>query len=73
MEEVDTYLQQYQVSKDEYIRVAALHLEGKAYAWWFYESYSIKYVNMFTYASFTRNIVKRFDERHFETSVVELS
>ena len=38
VKELDTYLQQHQVSEDEAIRVAELHLEGKAYAWWFYES-----------------------------------
>ena len=32
VEELDTYLQQHQVSEYEAIRVAVLHLEGKAYA-----------------------------------------
>ena len=33
VEELDTFLQQHQISEDEAIRVAALHLGGKAYAW----------------------------------------
>ena len=72
MEELDTCLQQHQVSKDEAIRVAMLHLEGKDYAWWFYESSSLKDENMSTYARFTRRLVKRFNGKHSETSLVEL-
>ena len=31
----------HQVSKEEAIRGATFHLEGKSYAWWFYENYSL--------------------------------
>ena len=72
VEELDTYLQQHQVSK-EAIQVVAMHLEGKAYAWWFYESSALKDANMSTYARFTRKLVKRFNEKHYETSLVELT
>ena len=33
VKELDTYVQQHQVSENEAIKVATLHLEGKAYAW----------------------------------------
>ena len=36
VEELDTYVQQHQISEDEAFKVAALHFEGKAYAWWFF-------------------------------------
>ena len=36
VKELDTYVQQHQVSEDEAIKVAALHFEGKAYAWWLF-------------------------------------
>ena len=39
VEELDTYVQQHQVSKDEAIKVAVLHFEGKDYAWWLFESF----------------------------------
>jgi len=38
-----------------------LHLQGKAYAWWLFESSSLKNENISTYAKFTRRLVKRFD------------
>ena len=57
----DTYFQLHQVSEEEAMKVAALHLQGKAYAWWLFESSSLKNVNISTYAKFTRRLVKRFD------------
>ena len=63
VEELDTYLQQHQVSEDEAIRVAALHLEGKSCVWWFCGSSSLKYVNISTYSRFTRRVVERFNEK----------
>ena len=63
VKELDTYLQQHQVLEDESIRVAALHLEGKAYAWWFYETSSLNHVKVATYAKFTKRLVKIFDVR----------
>ena len=36
VKELDTYVQQHQVSEKEATKVAALHLEGKAYAWWLF-------------------------------------
>ena len=41
VEEFCTYLQQHLVS-EEAIRVAALHFEVKVYAWWIFESFSLK-------------------------------
>ena len=61
VEKLDTYFQLHQVSEGEAIRVALLHLQGKAYAWWFFESSSLKNINISTYAKFTRRIMKRFD------------
>ena len=45
-----------------------LHLEGKDYDWWFYETSFLNHVNLSTYSKFTRRLVKRFD-----TSLVELT
>ena len=64
---LDTYFQLHLVSKEEAIRVAALHLQGKAYAWWLFESSSLKNVNISTYANFTRRLVKIFDIEPSET------
>ena len=50
------------------MRVSALHLQGKAYAWWLFESSSLKGINISSYARFTRKLVKIFDVRHSETS-----
>ena len=50
------------------MKVEVLHLQGKAYAWWLFESSSLKRVNISSYAKFTRRLVKRFDVRHAETS-----
>ena len=50
---LDKYFQLHQVSEqEEAIRVATLHLQGKAYAWWLFESSSLKNVNISTYAKF---------------------
>lgn len=73
VEELVTYLHQHQVSQEEAIRVASLHLEVRAYAWWFYESSSLYDGNISTYERFTRKLVKRFDEKHSETSLVKLA
>ena len=42
VEELDNDLQQHQISEDEAIKVAALHFGGKDYAWWIFESFSLK-------------------------------
>ena len=73
VKKLDTYFQLHQVSEDEALRVAEFHLEGKAYAWLFFETYSLNHVNVSTYAKFTRRLVKKFDVRNFETSLVELA
>ena len=62
--EMCTYLQQHQVFEEEAIRVAALHFEGKAYAWWMFESFSLKNVNTSSFAKFTKILVERFDTKH---------
>ena len=36
VKELDSYLQLHHISKDEAIRVAALHFKGKAHAWWIF-------------------------------------
>ena len=55
--------------KEESIRVVALHLQGKSYAWWLFESSSLKNVNISTYEKFTRKLVRRFD---FKLSKISL-
>ena len=52
--------------------IAALHLEGKASTWWFYESSSFNHANIDTYARFTKRLVKRYDVKQSETSLIEL-
>ena len=64
-------MQQHQVSEKEAIKVEVLHLEGKAYAWWLFESFSLKNANTSTYAKFIRRIVERFDEKSYETPSME--
>ena len=57
-------MQQHQVSEDEAIRVAVLHFEGKAYAWWMFESFSLKNFNTCSFTNFTKKLVERFDKKH---------
>ena len=71
MKELNTYYQQHQVLEYEAIRVAALHLGGKSYDWWFYETYSSNHINVSTYAKFTRRLVRRFDLKQSKTSLGE--
>ena len=71
VKEMDTYVQQHQVSEKEAIKVAALHLEGKAYAWWLFESFSLKNENTSSYSNFIRRVVERFDEKYYETPSME--
>ena len=69
VEELETFLRQHQMPEDESIKVAMLHLRGKAYAWWIFESFSLRNINI---ASFTKELVKIFDRRIHETHMVEL-
>ena len=71
VEELHTYLQQHQVFEDEAIRVASLHLGGKAYAWWIFESFYLTKENTYSYARFIKTLVERFDGKHCEASLVE--
>ena len=71
VEELETLLQQHQMLEDEAIKVAALHLRGKAYAWWIFESFSLRNINIASYASFTKALVEIFDRRIHETHMVE--
>ena len=57
--------------KDEAIKVVVLHLRGKAYAWWIFESFSLRNVNIASYASFTKELVKIFYRRIHETHMVK--
>ena len=66
VKEMDTYVQQHQVSEKEAIKVIALHLEGKAYAWCLFETFSLNNSNTSTYANFIRRIVERFNEKYYE-------
>ena len=72
MKELDTFVQQHQVSEFEAIKVVALNFEGKAYAWWLFESFSLKNANTSTYEKFIIRVVERFDEIFYETPLVEL-
>ena len=71
VEELDTYLQQHQVSENKAIKVGALHFGGKAYAWWIFESFSLKNANTSSYAKLNRRLVEMFDGKHSKTSWVE--
>ena len=71
MKELDSYFQLHQVSEKEAIRVAALHLKGMAHDWWFYSSCSFRHENVNTYVWFNKKLVRRFDLKHFKTSLVE--
>ena len=72
VKELDSYVQQHPVSEREVVKVAALHLEGKAYAWWLFEYFSLKNANTSTYEKFIRRVVERFDEFFYETTLVEI-
>ena len=71
VEELDNFVQQHQVSEIEAIKVAALHFEGKTYAWWLFESFSLRNANTPTYAKFIERLVARFDEASCVTSSVK--
>ena len=71
MKELDTFVQQHQVSEFEAIKVVALNFEGKAYAWWLFESFSLKNANTSTYAKFIRRILEIFYEKFHETTIME--
>ena len=49
-----------------------MHFEGKAYAWWLFEYFSLKNENTPTYANFIRRILERFDEKSHETSLEQI-
>ena len=73
IDQLDSYLHLHQVSEKEALRIAALHLEGKAHTWWFYESSSFNHANIANYARFSKKLVKSFDVKQLETSKIELA
>ena len=73
VEELEAFLQQHKIPKDEAIKVAALHLRGKAFAWWIFESFSLRNVNISSYANFNKALVEIFDRRIHETHMVDLN
>ena len=60
VEELETFLHHHQMLEDEAIIIAALHLRGKAFSWWIFESFSLRNVNIASYANFTKTLVKIF-------------
>ena len=71
VKELESYLQQHHIYEDEAIRIAALHFGGKAYAWWIFESCSLKNSNTSSYARFIKTLVGRFDRKLPKTHVLE--
>ena len=51
--------------------MVALHLRGKAYAWWKFESLHFKNANDLSYASFTKALVIRFNRKISEAHVMK--
>ena len=73
VEELDSYLQQHHISKYEAIKVVALQIGGKAYAWWIFEYFSLKNENTSSYERFTKTLVEIFDGTISATHVVMLN
>ena len=46
-----------------------MHIQGKAYAWWLFESSSLNNANISTYEKFTWMLVKRFDLKQSKASL----
>ena len=67
VEELDTFLQQHQISEDEAIRVVVLHFGGKAYAWWIFEYFTLKNTNTSYYVKFIKTLVEIFGGKNSET------
>ena len=72
VKELDNFMQQHQVSEIEAIKVVALHFEGKAYACWLFESFSLNNANTPTYARFIEILIERFDEAPCVSSSVDI-
>lgn len=71
VKELDTFLQQHQISEEEAIRVVALHIGGKVRGWWLFESFSLKNANTSSYAMFIRVLLEKFCGKKSETHVEE--
>ena len=73
VEKLDIYFQLNQISETEAIKVATLHLDGKAQDWWFHGMVTLGHSIVTTYAVFTRRLMERFDRRDLEQHFVELT
>eukprot|EP00253_Pinus_taeda_P033610 PITA_33610 len=73
VEKLDIYYQLNQMSEAEAIKVATLHLDGKAQDWWFHVMVTLEHSTVTTYAEFTRRLIERFDRRGPEQHFVELT
>ena len=73
VEKLDIYFQLNQMSETEAIKVATLHLDGKAQDWWFHGMVTLGHSTVTTYAEFTRRLIERLDRRDPEQHFVELT
>ena len=71
VEELESILQQHNISKDDATKFSVFHLIGKAHAWWILESFPLRNAHVLSYANFTKALVKIFDEGIHKTHVEE--
>lgn len=57
---LDAFFLLHLVVEREFVEIAALHLEGEVYIWWF--SHLI-HAGVTTYADFTQRVIKEFDKK----------
>ena len=55
-------MQQHNIPEDGATTFAVLHLRGKAHSWWILELFPLRNENILSYANFTKELVKIFDE-----------
>jgi len=63
VKKLDVYFQLNQMTEGEEIKIAMLHLEGKAHDWWFHGLTTLGHAGVIAYDDFTRTVLERFERK----------
>jgi hypothetical protein len=73
VQKLDTYFQLHQMTETDAIKLATLHLDGKAHEWWYHGLVTLGHVGVTSYLDFTQRLIKRFDKKDPELHFRELA
>ena len=73
VQKLDTYFQLNQMIEADAIKLATLHLDGKAHEWWYQGLVTLGHSSITSYLDFTQRLIERFDWKDPEIHFRELA